>query len=314
MSRKKTIMITGGAGFIGSHIAKKLVDLDYKVIILDNLSTGDIRNIPSAADFIKINLVNRAAYRQLKTIKCSAILHLAGQSSGEASFRYPLYDLQSHILSTFFLLEWCKANSVNRFLYASSMSVYGDAKYLSVDERHPLQPKTFYGAAKASAENYVRLYQRLGINTTIFRLFSVFGPGQNLKNKMQGMVSIYLSYMLENKPIIVKGSLDRFRDLIYIDDVVDVWIKALNNAKSFGKTYNVASGKKTKVSRIIYLLKKIYGSPGHLVDRRPGTPGDQFGLIADIKRITSDLKWKPKTSFNLGLKCMIDLEKKRIVS
>lgn len=312
--KKNIFIITGGAGFIGSHIAQRLIGLGQKVIILDNLSTGNIKNIHPKADFIKIDLSDKKAYAKLKAEKCSAVLHLAGQSSGEASFKNPLYDLQSHVLSTFFLLNWCKENKVNRFLYASSMSVYGDASYLPVDELHPLQPKTFYGAAKASAENYIRLYQTLGMNTTIFRLFSVFGPGQNLKNKMQGMVSIYLSYMLENKPIVVKGSAQRFRDLVYIEDVVDVWIKSIRNPVTFGKTYNIASGKKMKVSEVIRLLKDTYGRPDYPVEFRQGTPGDQFGLVANIKKISCALKWKPRVSLKTGLKCMVDFEKRRLIS
>ena len=170
----KHIIVTGGAGFIGSRIASALIENGYRLLILDNLTTGKKENIPRGADFIKLNLGLKKSYSRIKKLKCRAIFHLAGQSSGEASFKDPLYDCRSHIMSTFFLLEWGKSKKINHFLYASSMSTYGEPRYIPVDEAHPQQPKSFYAAAKISAESYIRLYQTLSLNTTIFRLFSVY--------------------------------------------------------------------------------------------------------------------------------------------
>jgi UDP-glucose 4-epimerase len=307
------IIVTGGAGFIGSHIASRLISEGYKVTVLDNLSTGKEANVPQGADLIKIDLGQETSYDYLKNITCDAVFHLAGQSSGEASFKDPFYDLRSHVMSTFCLLDWCKKNGIPRFLYSSSMSIYGDPSYLPIDENHPLQPKTFYAAAKISAESHVKLYQTLGINTTIFRLFSVYGQGQNLANKMQGIVSIYLSYMFENTPIIVKGSKDRFRDFIYIDDVVEAWMISFDNPITYGKVYNVGSGKKTKVEDLLSILKNLFGNQDYPVEYRDGTPGDQFGVVADIKQITRDLKWSPKVDLQEGLKKMIDFEKGKLL-
>ena len=163
-----------------------------------------------------------------------------------------------------------------------------------------------------SAEAYIKLYQTMGINTTIFRLFNVYGPGQNLDNKIQGMASIYLSYMLEGTPIIVRGSKDRFRDFIYIDDVVDVWLKSFDNPVTYGKLYNLASGEKTRVEDLIVILKSSFGNNGYPVEYRNGTPGDQFGIAADISRIMKELKWRPKTNLHSGLNKMVDFEKKRL--
>ncbi len=177
MKNTKHIIVTGGAGFIGSHIAQGLISQGYAVTVLDNLSTGNEENIPKGVNFIKIDLSIEDSYSSLNNICCDAIFHLAGQSSGEASFIDPVYDLRSHVMSTFFLLDWCRKKGVKRFLYSSSMSIYGEPNYLPVDENHSIQPKTFYAAAKISAEAYIKLYQSLGINTTIFRLFSVYGPG-----------------------------------------------------------------------------------------------------------------------------------------
>lgn len=312
MNKKNNhIIITGGAGFIGSHIANRMLSQGYRVTVLDNLSTGREENIPIAADFIKLDLGESGSYSAIENISCDAILHLAGQSSGEASFNDPLYDLKSHVMSTFWLLEWAKKRGTQRFLYASSMSIYGDPVSLPVNESHTLQPKTFYAASKASAENYIKLYQTFGLNTTIFRLFSVYGPGQNLENKAQGIVSIYLSYMLEGLPVPVKGSKERFRDLVYIDDVVDAWMTSFDNPVSFGKVYNIASGKRTTVEELLNALKIAKSSNDYPIEYKESTPGDQFGVVGDNTLITGELGWKPQTDLYTGLKNMFDYEKRR---
>ena len=192
------------------------------------------------------------------------------------------------------------------------MSIYGNANYLPIDEDHPVQPQTFYAAAKISAETYINLYQTLGINTTIFRMFSVYGPGQSLDNKMQGMVSIFLSYLLENKPIIVKGSKERFRDFVYIDDVVDVWLSSLNNPVSYGKVYNIGSGRKTRVEDLLNVLRGLFEDYNYPIEYRDGTPGDQFGVVANIGQVSQDLNWMPKFDIQKALKKMVDFEKRRL--
>lgn len=305
---KDHIIVTGGAGFIGSHMAKRLLEANYQVTVLDDLSTGKRNNIPPKADFIQMDLGVEREYSKLKNMSCDAIFHLAGQSSGEASFLDPAKDCRSHVFSTMHLLEWNKNKKLKHFIYASSMAIYGDPAKLPVREDSLPNPKTFYAAAKLSAENYIRLYQSLGFLTTIFRLFSVYGPGQNLDNKMQGMISIYLSYILENKTIEVKGSKERFRDFVYIDDLISAWELAYKNPVSFGKTYNLCSGIKTTVAEIIDNLQQAIGDENYPVEFLPGTPGDQFGVVGDNQRLKKDLGWAPKFDLQSGLKQVVEKE------
>ncbi len=310
---KEHIIVTGGAGFIGSQMARRLLSDNYKVTILDDLSTGKKGNLPQKADFIKIDLGIESQYSKLKEVKCDAIFHLAGQSSGEASFLDPVKDCRSHVLSTVNLLEWAKkGKGLKQFLYASSMAIYGDPPSLPVDENCPLSPKTFYASAKLSAENYLRIYQSMGIPTTIFRLFSVYGPGQNLDNKMQGMISIYLSYILDRMPIQVKGTKERFRDFVYMDDVVDAWMLAYQNPKAYGKTYNLCGGVKTTVEDVIKFLRQAISDDKYLVEFLKGTIGDQFGVFGDNKRIKKDLGWSPKVDIKEGIKRMVEKEMKGV--
>lgn len=304
-------IVTGGAGFIGSHIASRVVAEGHRVTVLDNLSTGYESNIPTGADFIRMDVGDEKSYERLKNLSCDGVFHLAAQSSGEASFSDPRGDFNSHALGTFNLLEWCRNRGGKRFLYASSMSVYGDPQVLPVSEDHRYHPKTYYAAGKISAEAYVKLHQTLGLNTTVFRMFSVYGPGQNLANKAQGMVSIYLSYMLEGTPVVVKGVKERFRDLIYIDDVVEAWVMSLHQPKTYGQTYNLASGRKTNVEELLNKMRKAFGSEDYPIEFQTSTPGDQFGVVADVSRIQWDLCWSAKVDLETGLGKMIDGERKR---
>lgn len=310
-NQRRHVIVTGGAGFIGSHLAARLRRDGHGVTVVDDLSTGRVENIPAGADFIEMDLGRQEEYDKLEQLEGAAVFHLAGQSSGEASFSDPLRDLRSHVLSTFWLLEWCKKKQIKRFLYASSMSVYGEPQYLPVDEGHPQGPRTFYAAGKIAAEAYIKLYQTLGMDTTIFRLFSVYGPGQNMENKMQGMVSIYLSFLLEGQPIIVKGSRERFRDFVYVDDVVKAWMAAWDAPQSYGKVYNVASGQKTRVADLIETLKQALGCPDHPVDYQEGTPGDQFGIVGEYASIARDIHWQPRVQLSEGLKRLASFENGR---
>lgn len=303
---KKSIIVTGGAGFIGSNLARRLLGEGYKVWVIDNLSTGFESNIPVGAEFIEMDIADLESYRTMPGGEIHALFHLAAQSSGEISDEKPEVDLMTNALGTLLLLKWCLENNVPRFVYASSMAVYGDVASLPVNERETCQPLSLYGVSKLTAENYVRHFSQRGLKTTIFRMFSVYGPGQDLSNLKQGMVSIYMSFLLNKQPILVKGSKERFRDFIYIDDVIDAWIAAIDNEKTFGKTYNLGTGKRAFVWGLIEEEIRAFGYDlnNYPVIYAEPTPADQFGLCADITQISSDLNWSPKVSLAMGIEKM----------
>jgi len=274
-----TVLITGGAGFIGSSLAKKLICLDVEIIIIDNLSKGSRANIPEAAQFIEGACEDRNTYDLIRDIKFSAIFHLAGQSSGERSFEDPLVDLNSNAASTLVLLQFARTNLNGRFVFASTMSVYGDNIPPFKEEMSP-RPLSFYGVGKLASEHYLRLYRKFGLDTVAVRLFNVYGPGQDLEDMKQGMVSIFLGQALGSGTIVVKGSVNRYRDFIFIDDVVDnLWQLSKHNGK-LPLVINFASGQSTTVSELLNQIKLGWSLPLE-IEVSTGTSGDQHGSLGD---------------------------------
>jgi len=296
-------LVTGAAGFIGSGIAQKLLDSGHQVTTIDNLSTGYQSNIPKQCVFVKGD-VNDSSVQKLSSEKFDAILHIAGQSSGEVSFENPIYDIESNVISTLCLLEYAVKTSCKHFIYASTMSVYGEQdnkeQFSEVDVA---RPKSFYAVGKLASEHYLRIYQEQhDIKYTALRYFNVYGEGQNLANLKQGMISIYLKQFIDDtfKEVQVKGSIERFRDFSHINDIVEVSIEAINNKGFYNQIVNIGTGKKTKIKEILKLMKDYLKSDKEIIVSE-GTKGDQFGIYADVSKLNS-LYPKNFINFDEGLK------------
>lgn len=299
----KTVLVTGAAGFIGSALAKTLVDNGNQVITVDNLSTGFEKNIPKGVRFIKGNCQDSEIISILNNCSFDAIFHIAGQSSGEISFDDPVYDLQTNTQSTLLLLQLALKTGCKKFIYASTMSVYGEKPDVPVKEDVILKPLSFYGVGKVASEHYLRIYQQFGINTTALRLFNVYGPGQNMENLRQGMVSIFIAQAINNKQIIVKGSPDRYRDFIQINDVVNAFIAAYNRKDNFFLECNISTGVKTTVGEILSYIKQSLPFDFE-VKYSDSTPGDQHGIVGAFDKAKQHLRWEPKVPLEEGLKKM----------
>lgn len=301
-------LVTGAAGFIGSALARKLITQGHNVWIIDNLSTGIRENIPQEAFFIEGDCQDPSVIDNLDNVKFEAIFHIAGQSSGEISFDDPVYDLQTNTQSTLLLLKYALKVGCKKFIYASTMSVYGDQDILPVNEESPTFPKSFYGVGKLASEHYLRIYSEFNINCTALRLFNVYGPGQNMENLRQGMVSIFLAQALKNNHIHVKGDKNRFRDFVFIDDVINSFLLAEKSKLNGYNCWNVSAGEKTTID---FLLKTMIQEIGNevTVEFDGKTLGDQFGIFGNNDLIKNKIGWTPRCRLTEGLKLMINWAK-----
>lgn len=273
----KKILITGVAGFIGSHVARRFLVEGYKVIGIDDLSGGKIENIPNGVDFIKGDLA-LAGTMLLIPSGCEKILHLAGQSSGEISFDDPVSDLQKNTISTLNLIRYGIQNNSERIVYASSMSVYGTVPDAPINELQDPRPLSCYGVGKLASEGYLRVYKNQ-LPFVALRMFNVYGPGQDMSNLRQGMVSIFLAQALASGRIEVKGNINRFRDIIYIDDIVEAWFRSSTYSSALNKILNLGTGIKTTVGELLEKIRFCVPDSEYFV--QGSTPGDQTGIYAD---------------------------------
>ncbi len=301
-----TILITGGAGFIGSCLARRLLAEGDTVVVVDNLSTARRETVPEGAVFVDGDIGRPETLGKMPALRYDAVCHLAAQSSGAVSMEQPVYDVQTNALSTILLVRWCREQGIRRVLYASSMAVYGNPVGLPVRESSDAVPVSYYGVSKLMSEHVLRLASRDGLSTTALRMFNVYGPGQNLANLRQGMASIYLAYMLKGVPVPVTGSLERFRDFVYIEDVIDAWINVLRRDATSSDVYNIGSGMPVRVRDLLQLLLDASGLPsGYPVEEKVAPPGDQFGLFSDCGRADIELGWRAKTALADGLRRMV---------
>lgn len=302
----RTYLVTGVAGFIGSAVAKRLLDNGDKVIGIDNLSTGHLEQIPNGVEFFQMGVHESDVLNILNKFKFEAIFHIAGQSGGELSYADPVYDLQANAQSTLLLLKYAVSNNCKKIIYASTVSVYGEPENnLEIIESTEAIPKSFYGVGKLASEHYLRIYaDQFGIDTIALRLFNIYGPGQNLDNFQQGMTSIFLSQAIRNKHVHVKGSKDRYRDLVYIDDTVDAFIETLDDKYKGYHVYNISTSTKTYVHEIVNEIK--INLPFDIsVEFRGSTPGDVLGYTGSSSKFKEISHWSPKVEVRDGIKKMV---------
>jgi len=299
------VLVTGGAGFIGSHLVDRLVRTKHEVSVVDNLFTGKIGNLQSHIESGKINFL-RGDVRDENFVQDSvrgvdAIIHLAAIASVPFSVEKPVLTNEVNVNGTVNLLRAAVKNDVKKFLLISSCAVYGDPKYLPVDEKHPLQPLSPYAASKVAAEYYCKAFTRTyGLKTVILRLFNVYGSRQRGENSYSGVITVFIKNLIRGKPLTVYGDGEQTRDFIHVKDVSEAALLALEHEKVNNEIFNVGSGRETSVNRLAELLIKIYGEKVKVVYEKPRR-GDIKRSYADIRKIRKVLGFKPKTSLESGL-------------
>ena len=294
-------LVTGGSGFIGSHIAHSLYSLGHKVFVVDNLSTGDTQNLHPGFEFINMNCEDLTLQNSPWLRDIDHILHFAGQSSAELSFKDPIFDFNSNLRSTLNLLEIAISVNVASFIFASSVTVYNKDQSLPLTESSlSFNSNSFYAISKSTSERYVSLYSNK-LHTTSFRMFNIYGPAQNLNNPDQGMLSIYLAQALRSSNILVKGSLDRLRDFVHVSDVVDIAHRCLACKHPSGLSLNISTSNPTSVSQLLTLISSSLNKQLS-INVSNSTPGDIFAHYGKSDLCTQLLGKETYCSLEDGLR------------
>ncbi|WP_328793888.1 SDR family oxidoreductase [Heliomicrobium gestii] len=295
-------MVTGGAGFIGSHVVERSIARGDDVLLIDNLSTGKRENIPEKATFIPMDVTDEKIRDIIAAEAPDAIIHLAAQVDVQVSLRDPLEDAKVNILGTINLLEACRQSGVKRVIVASSAAVYGDPVRLPVDEDHPLAPANAYGISKHTPEHYLRLYRELyGVVGTALRFANVYGPRQDAGGE-GGVVAIFTERLLRGVAPAIYGDGEQTRDFVFVDDIVDAMLQILDAGEDRLRhtVYNVGTGQATSVNALYELIRAQAG-----VDlapkMAPARPGDILHSYLDSRRLFDAVGWTPKTALRQGL-------------
>ena len=299
------ILITGGAGFIGAHLTKKLENnKKNKILVVDLLiNKGGISHLSSNNKFLKGDITDKKILKKIEIWKPDIIYHLAAQSGSEGAYDDPKYDLMTNALGTFLLAQLATKIKCKKFIYTSTVAVYG-SNTTTIDEKAEIKSDSIYGVSKYAGELFLRqLLEKTNIKTYIFRVFNTYGPGENLNNLKKGMVSIFCSYVWKKKPILVKGSLKRFRNFTYIDDCADILANSLNNSKlKKFEILNLTSEKKITVKDLIKKILNVKNIKKYKVKILKNTPGDSFGLHSSNKYLRRKFPTFQFTNINIGLK------------
>jgi UDP-glucose 4-epimerase len=296
------VLITGGAGFIGSHRADQLLAGGNSVRVLDNLSTGKRDNLPEhpRLEFIQGDIRDRSLVTETAR-GMDAIVHLAAVASVQASVDDPTGTHETNFDGTLYLLEAARKESIRRFLYASSAAVYGDNTRLPLVEEEILNPLSPYAADKLAGEYYLRFYHaKFGIETTAFRFFNIFGPRQDPSSPYSGVISIFIERVSRGEPVTVFGDGRQTRDFVYVGDLVKLLAQALSGRQTAGQVINVGRGKQCSLLELLEALERLTGKP---VERRFAAArlGDIVHSRADISRLVHLLGKAPETDIVTGL-------------
>jgi UDP-glucose 4-epimerase len=302
------VLVTGGAGFIGSHLAERLVSEGHRVVVLDNEATGRRENVSPAARFLRGDVARPEDLEPAFADGLDAVCHVAGQVSLIRSFTDPGIDLRTNVQGTLNVLQACLKHQVPRLLYASSMQAYGSTDVVPTPEDTPCRPASYYGITKYAAERYVhttaeRTDLDFTFRVTSFRMYNVYGPRQALDNPYQGVLGIFLGNLLRGEPLTIFGDGEQSRDFVYVGDVVDAWVGALGNPASYGRLFNLGSGQQTSINRLADEVLAAFGRgrDNYSVRYAAERPGELRKVAADTSRARAVLGWEPRVRFTAGL-------------
>ncbi len=302
------ILVTGGAGFIGSHLVDILLVSGARVKVLDNLSTGKRDNLPS--QYRSLEFVQGDIREKKMVSDCvrgmDAVVHLAAVASVQASIDQPMETHQSNFDGTLNLLEACRTHGIKRLLYASSAAVYGDAVAVPVSEETALNPLSPYAVDKLSGEYYLRYYfNKFGLPATAFRFFNIYGPRQDPSSPYSGVISIFVDRLQRNQPVTVYGDGSQTRDFVYVADLADLLARAVYGLDGVGGVFNVGTGMRYSLLQLLEYLEKLSGRK-IVRQHDPAARGDIQLPGADVNHLKQVFGSAPATPFDQGLNKLLE--------
>ena len=296
-------LITGGAGFIGSHLAEGLLAAGHRVRVLDNFSTGKPDNLSAIinnVDLIEGDIRNYQTVRQAAK-RIDVIFHQAAMASVFESMQNPARNHDINVNGTLYVLEAARQAGVSRLIFASSAAVYGPAPDTPIAEETPVRPVSPYGLGKHMGEQYCHLYAHLyGVQTVCFRYFNVYGPRQNPNSAYSGVISIFTDTILSGSNPVVYGDGRQSRDFVHVSDIVAANLSGMMYEGERHRVFNVASGQHHSLLDVLDVLQRHTGKTFD-IEYQPERRGDIRDSCADITRIRKELNFKPRMSFENGL-------------
>ncbi|HLH72162.1 MAG TPA: NAD-dependent epimerase/dehydratase family protein [Chloroflexota bacterium] len=296
-------LVTGGAGFIGSHIVDLLVAENHDVAIVDNFATGKPANLNRYAHFYETDICSPDLHQIIAEVRPEVVFHQAAQMSVKVSTDDPLYDARVNVVGLLNVLEACVTGGVRKIIFASSGATYGNPVYLPIDEEHPQHPESPYGITKMVAEHYLNYYALdRGLSFTALRYGNVYGPRQDSRGEA-GVVAIFARQLLSGQVPTIHWDGEQIRDYIYVTDVARANLAAATAGD--GRIYCIGTGVGTSVNQIYQKLCEVIGV-SVVPNRAPRRPGDLRTAYFDTRRAREELNWRPLVSLSDGLQSTVE--------
>ncbi|MBN2488636.1 MAG: NAD-dependent epimerase/dehydratase family protein [Methanosarcinaceae archaeon] len=296
------ILITGGLGQVGSYLVDRLCNI-AEVTVLDNYSSTTREFVPEGVKVVRDDILSQCAREMV--LQNDVIIHTAAQISVAGSIEDPLFDARNNVFGTLNLLEAARSSDISRFVYFSSAAVYGNPEYLPIDEAHPQNPLSPYGASKLSGEKYCLMYNKaFGVPTVCIRPFNIYSPRQNPSNPYSGVISKFMEQVKNNRSPVIFGDGSQTRDFVSVHDVVELVLLAIENNRMEGEVFNAGTGTSTRIDALAEVIIDIYDADVH-IEFKDQRSGDIIHSYSDISKARS-IGYRPEVKLADGLKAFIN--------
>ncbi|HHY19348.1 MAG TPA: NAD-dependent epimerase/dehydratase family protein [Firmicutes bacterium] len=303
-------LVTGGAGFIGSHVAEILKENNHEVLIVDNFSTGKKSNLPKDIPFLEIDICSKELNKAISEFKPDVVFHLAAQIDVQKSLHDPAFDAYVNVVGAVNLLQACQTNKVKKVIYSSSAAVYGEPQSLPVSESHQLMPLSAYGVSKHTVEHYLYVFKNLyNIDYSILRYGNVYGPRQDPLGEA-GVVAIFTDKILKGQSPMIFGDGEQTRDFVYVKDIARANLLAATTSSS--QVVNIATEVETSVNDVFNLLLELTNQKELKAQTMPSRSGEIRRMVMSTKKAKREIGFESKFSFYEGMKETIEFYKAQI--